>query len=167
MNDTICDPVVQMGTTQIIGETYVFEGRQVNQYLSIPYAEPPIGQLRFQKTVPLERYPDVINAIDVPPACMQYTEYPFPWYINSTHKSEDCLYLNIWTPADASPQNRKAVMFWVHGGGYRYGSIRDKLYSGIALAALGDIIVVTVNFRVGVFAFLTSYTDDAPGNGGK
>ncbi|GBM77079.1 Acetylcholinesterase-1 [Araneus ventricosus] len=161
-----CEPVIQIGKSKLIGQSVRLKEREVNQFLSVPYAQPPIGQLRFKKPEPILNYPKELHAFNLPPACHQYTESPFPWYANSTHKSEDCLYLNIWTPSDASPANRKAVLYWIFGGGFRYGSIRLPVYSGTPLAALGDIIVVTVNYRVGPFGFLTSSTHDAPGNVG-
>ncbi|GFU18170.1 acetylcholinesterase [Nephila pilipes] len=162
-----CEPVVEIGESQIFGKTVDYLKSKVNQYLSIPYAQPPVGELRFQPTVPIGQLPRKLNAFDEPPACPQYTDRPFPWYVNSSKKSEDCLYLNIWTPPGASPKKKKAVMYWVHGGGYRYGSMRTELYNGTFLSALGDIIVVTVNYRVGPFGFLASGTNDAPGNAGK
>ncbi|GFW04178.1 acetylcholinesterase-1 [Trichonephila clavipes] len=166
-HDVNCEPVVKIGGSQIFGKTVDFQNFKVNQYLGIPYAQPPVGELRFMPTVPIDEHPRTLNAFYEPPACPQYTENPFPWYVNSSEKNEDCLYLNIWTPSGASPKNRKAVMYWIHGGGYRYGSMRSKLYNGTALTALGDIIVVTVNYRLGPFGFLISGTEDAPGNAGK
>ncbi|GBM77076.1 Acetylcholinesterase-1 [Araneus ventricosus] len=155
-----------MSNSKIIGQNVRLKEREVNQFLSVPYAQPPIGKLRFKKPEPIQNYPKEIYAFNLPPACHQYSGNTFSWFINSTYKSEDCLYLNIWTPSDASPANRKAVLYWIHGGGFKYGSIQLPLYSGIPLAALGDIIVVTVNYRVGPFGFLTSGTRDAPGNVG-
>ncbi|GIY83413.1 acetylcholinesterase-1, partial [Caerostris darwini] len=161
-----CDPIIRIGKKhQIIGQSVLFMNTEINEYLGIPYAKPPIGDLRFKKTKPLRPCPEVVNAKRLPPACPQYSEDPYPWYVNSSYQSEDCLYLNIWTPADASPENRKAVMYWIHGGAYKYGSI-SELYSGVPLAAFGNIIVVTVNYRLGPLGFLSLGTKDAPGNAG-
>ncbi|KAG8195660.1 hypothetical protein JTE90_003805 [Oedothorax gibbosus] len=93
------------------------------------------------------------------------SNYPFPSYDCGT-KSEDCLYLNIWTPDTANSGNMKAVIYWIHGGGFRFGGIQEPRYFGAALAALGEVVVVTVNYHLGSFGFLTSGTDDAPGNVG-
>ncbi|GFT29192.1 acetylcholinesterase-1 [Nephila pilipes] len=166
MHSLNCEPIVEINNNQISGQNVKFQNFGVHQYLGIPYAQPPVGPLRFMPTVPLLQQPRMLKAIVPPPACMQYTERPFPWYVNSSEKSEDCLYLNIWTPSDASPENKKAVMYWIPGGGFRHGSIRSELYNGTALSALGDVIVVTVNYRLGPFGFLFSGTDDAPGNAG-
>lgn len=161
-------PTIQINDGQIIGQKISLSGHEVNQYLGVPYAQPPIGPLRFKKPLPFQNYTPAFQANTNPPACPQYATLPsFPWYVSSNHKSEDCLYLNIWTPADASPTNKKAVLYWIHGGGFRLGSIRAKPYSGTALSAMGDIIVVTVNYRLGAFGFLTSGTEDAPPNVGK
>ncbi|GIX69488.1 para-nitrobenzyl esterase [Caerostris extrusa] len=112
----------------------------------------PLAIYALKKTKPLRPCPEVINATCLPPTCPQYSSSLYPWYVNTSYQSEDCLYLNIWTPADASPENRKAVMYWIHGGAYKYGSI-SELYSGVPLAVFGNIIVVTVNYRLGPFDF--------------
>ncbi|GBN88878.1 Acetylcholinesterase-1, partial [Araneus ventricosus] len=166
VNDSICVPFVTLKKRQISGRTIKFGGYEVNEYLGIRYAQPPVGPLRFQKTQELCEVPGKFEAVNMPPACHQYTEYPYPWYVNGSYRSEDCLFLNIWTPVDASLSNQKAVLFWLHGGGFKLGSIQDRLYCGVALAAIGDIIVVTVNYRLGAFGFLTTDTDEAPGNAG-
>ncbi|GBM95017.1 Acetylcholinesterase-1 [Araneus ventricosus] len=160
------DPVVQMENTTIRGKEITFEGNTVYQYLGIPYAEPPVGDLRFKKPEPLGRFPDQFDAMYPAPACRQYTETPFPWYFNDPYKSEDCLYLNTWAPADASPGNPKPVMVFMHSGNWKFGSSSIDYYSGVPLAALNGIVVVTFNYRLGVFGFLSSNTDDAPGNAG-
>ncbi|KAF8770257.1 Acetylcholinesterase like protein [Argiope bruennichi] len=161
------DPLVQVEDSQIWGEEITFEDNSVHQYLGIPYAEPPVGDRRFMKTEPLASLPKQYKAVYEPPACRQYTETPFPWYFNDVYKSENCLYLNIWTPADACPENPKPVMVWVHSGNHKFGSSSLDHYSGKVLSALGDIVLVTLNYRLGVFGFLSSDTDDAPGNAGQ
>ncbi|GFT04602.1 acetylcholinesterase-1 [Nephila pilipes] len=137
----------------------------VQTYLGIPYAKPPIGDLRFRKTVPVDSWTETLEANRMPPACIQYATYPFPWYDPEPNKSEDCLYLNIWTPIDATAGSKKAVMFWIYGGG-PYGSNKKPEYDGRVLAGLGDVIIVSPNFRVGLLGFLTSATEDLPGNFG-
>ncbi|GFY49487.1 acetylcholinesterase-1 [Trichonephila inaurata madagascariensis] len=97
-------PVAEIGNSQIVGSKVVANGKPVNQFLSIPYAQPPTGNLRFKKPVPLQSLPSMYRAINTPSACWQHSEYPFPWYDSSPGKNEDCLYLNIWTPDGSSPQ---------------------------------------------------------------
>ncbi|CAL1262222.1 unnamed protein product [Larinioides sclopetarius] len=161
-----CEPVVDVGKTQIVGRS-VYSGKSiVNQFLAVPYAEPPIGQLRFKKPVARKVLPSLYYALNNPPVCWQKSMYPFPWYDPSPLKDENCLYLNIWSPENASPTNKKAVIYFIHGGGFRFGSIMQKAYFGAPLAAHGDLIVVTVNYRLGAFGFLTADTEDAPGNVG-
>ncbi|VDK50583.1 unnamed protein product [Cylicostephanus goldi] len=82
---------------------------------------------------------------------------------HNTPVSEDCLYLNIWTPAEAY---NLTVMVWLFGGGYYSGSPSLILYDGKALALLGNVIVVNVNYRVGPFGYLFMDDDAAPGNVG-
>ncbi|XP_055951427.1 acetylcholinesterase-like [Argiope bruennichi] len=155
-----------MGDSLVIGETIQFGENNVNQYLAIPHAEPPVGNLRFKPTVPLKGFPQILQAKYMPPACHQYTDMPFPWYFNDPIKSENCLYLNIWTPADASPQNPKPVLFWIPSGQFRFGSTTLSFYSGLVLSSEGNVIVVTIGYRLGSFGFLYTSTDDAPGNAG-
>ncbi|KAG8195662.1 hypothetical protein JTE90_003807 [Oedothorax gibbosus] len=161
----VSPPTAQLNNSRFIGQTVVFAGIPVQQFVGIRFAEPPVGKLRFQKPVPIKSYPAEVKATTFPKACLQYSIYPFPWYIaERDRKSEDCLFMNIWVPTGASPSNKKAVMYWIYGGGHRYGSMADPLYNGTKLAALGDIIVVTVNYRLNYFGFVTSNTSDAPGN---
>lgn len=160
-------PAVQISNSRIVGQRVKFLGHEVNQFLGVPYAQPPLGHLRFQKPVPIQNYTRVYRAVRNPPSCLQYATSKFPWYIDSEEKSEDCLYMNIWAPADASPQNPKAVLYFMYGGGHRYGGINAGVYNGVPLSSLGDIIVVTVNYRLGYFGFLTSNSTEAPGNAGE
>ncbi|CAL1278834.1 unnamed protein product [Larinioides sclopetarius] len=97
---------------------------------------------------------------------MQHTEGPFPWYDDTSGKSEDCLYLNIFTPFYATNKSRLAVIFWIYGGGFTLGSNRMDVYDARPLAERESVVVVTVNYRLGLFGFLTSNTNDAPGNMG-
>ncbi|GIX69490.1 acetylcholinesterase-1 [Caerostris extrusa] len=159
-----CQNSVNIGNSQIVGHTVYTNGNPVVQFLGIPYAEPPTGPLRFKKPVPRKIFTKIYFAINHPPSCWQASEYPFPSYDSHQRNSEDCLYLNIWKPVDASQSNKKAVIYYIHGGGFRFGSISQMVYNGAPLAAHGDVIVVTVNFRLGAFGFLTSGTEDAPGN---
>ncbi|GBM20686.1 Acetylcholinesterase-1 [Araneus ventricosus] len=138
----------------------------VEIFLGIPFAEPPIGNLRFQKPKPVKPWTETLVATRMPPACVQYTTYPFPWADHLPGKSEDCLYLNIYAPVDARNGSNLAVLFWIYGGGFTFGSNRMDLYDASALAIHGNVIVVTINYRLGLFGFLTSNTKDAPGNVG-
>ncbi|CAL1291542.1 unnamed protein product [Larinioides sclopetarius] len=141
---------------------------QVKQFLGVPFANPPLEDLRFLKPEAIEAWSEPIECKIRPKACVQYTEAPYPWRMNpdDPNISEDCLYLNIWVPKDASPQNKKSVFFWIHGGGFFMGSIRQEIYEGQVMAALGDVIVVTTNYRLGSLGFWSNGRNTAPGNVG-
>ncbi|GBM49435.1 Acetylcholinesterase-1 [Araneus ventricosus] len=138
----------------------------VEVFLGIPFAEPPVGNLRFQKPKPVKPWTETLEATEMAPACIQYTPYPFPWADNLPGQSEDCLYLNIYAPTEAKNGSDLAVLFWIFGGGFTFGSNRMDSYDASALAVQGNVIVVTINYRLGVFGFVTSNTEDAPGNVG-
>ncbi|CAL1265365.1 unnamed protein product [Larinioides sclopetarius] len=136
----------------------------VEVFLGIPFAEPPTGNLRFRKPKPVKPWAETLVATKMPPACIQYTAYPFPWVDALPGKVEDCLYLNIYAPNDAQNGSALAVLFWIFGGGFTFGSNRMEVYDASALAANGNAIVVTINYRLGAFGYVTANTEDAPGN---
>ncbi|GFS65007.1 acetylcholinesterase-1 [Nephila pilipes] len=144
----------------------LIESQPVQVFFGIPFAKPPIGALRFKKPIPVEPWSKILQADQQPPACIQYTEYSFPWYDSQPGKSEDCLYLNIYAPYQARKGSNLAVLFWIFGGGFTFGSNRMDVYDARALVQGGNVIVVTINYRLGLFGFLTSGTDEAPGNVG-
>jgi para-nitrobenzyl esterase len=120
-------------------------------FKGIPYALPPVGQARWKSPGPMPRWAEVRKATEFGPACYQptstvqtvYTRGPLPM-------SEDCLTLNIWTPADA---RNAPVFLWIYGGALTSGASREPLYDGARLAARG-IVVVSINYRLGVFGWL-------------
>ncbi|UYV79969.1 BCHE [Cordylochernes scorpioides] len=143
----------------------------VEQYLGIPYAEPPIGDLRFQKPQRSKKFPSELPAFNYSKICYQHHSIVEDYIKDNNgvyeeaEESEDCLYLNIWTP-ESSRKQKKAVMFWIHGGGFIYGSGNSPLYNGSMLSALGDVVVVTFNYRLGIMGFFTSGNKIVPGNMG-
>ncbi|XP_076466623.1 carboxylesterase 1E-like [Babylonia areolata] len=126
----------------------------VSAFLGIPYATPPVGQLRFQKTVPLNYLPTVVNATTYKPECFST--------IPNERQSEDCLYLNVWLPAEATPP--LSVMVWIHGGGFVMGNSSSP--PGMALAAEQQVIVVSMNYRLAALGFLSTGDAESPGNYG-
>ncbi|MEJ0026868.1 MAG: carboxylesterase family protein [Rhizomicrobium sp.] len=128
---------------RIEGALHVFKG--------IPFALPPVGSLRWKPPAPMERWNGVRSATAYGPECVQpqsalstiYTEDPAPM-------SEDCLTLNIWAPADA---RNAPVFFWIYGGALWGGASRQVMYDGARLAARG-VVVVTINYRLGVLGWL-------------
>jgi carboxylesterase type B len=154
--------------SQLIGYELEIFNNKIGIFLGIPYAKPPIGDLRFKKPVPIASWLHVYNATNLPPPCLNYNNgspEEMPW--NSLKEtSEDCLYLNIWTPSLSGDSNGNpfSVMVWIYGGGFQTGSIDLDLYDGQALSAIGNVVVVTLNYRVGVLGLFYSGTEDAPGN---
>lgn len=125
-------------------------------FKGIPFAAPPVGNLRWKAPQAANVWTGVRSADSFAPSCMQ-TEQPSirSWteeFLAFPPFSEDCLYLNIWTPAQ-SASAKLPVMVWLHGGMFTQGGANLPMYSGNGLAAKG-VIVVTVNYRLGVFGFL-------------
>ena len=120
-------------------------GRDANitAFKDIPYAEPPVNSLRWAPPVAPHNWSGVRNADKFSDACAQvFPNGDFP-------KTEDCLYLNIWSPAKSSKESLP-VMVWIHGGGFRVGASREALYDGEEIARKG-VVVVTLNYRLGIF----------------
>lgn len=130
-----------MGTTT--GDVAVFKG--------IPYAEAPIGDLRWKPPVPAAPFETVFAASDFGPACIQPRPREGSIYANPPETvSEDCLTLNIWAPEDAATA---PVMVWIHGGSLTAGYSGEPLYDGTALAQAG-VVLVSINYRLGVLGYL-------------
>lgn len=118
-------------------------------YRGIPFAAPPIGRLRWRAPQPPLAWSGVRKADQFAPSCMQ--ERPW-WTGGNTQVSEDCLYLNIWTPAK-SPDAALPVMVWIYGGGFSSGSASMPIFNGEHLARHG-VLVVSIAYRVGPMGFL-------------
>jgi para-nitrobenzyl esterase len=117
-------------------------------FLGVPYAAPPVGPLRWRPPQPVQRWHGVRDALAFGP---DFAQAPNP-KLRAPRQDEDCLYLNIWTPVvDAAA--RLPVMVWLHGGGFTSGSGSDQRCDGAKLAAEGAV-VVTLNYRSGLFGFL-------------
>jgi para-nitrobenzyl esterase len=125
----------------------------VRVYRGVPFAAPPVGDLRWKAPQPAAKWQGVRKAAEFSNACWQ-TPYPAAAAIYQAMLpglSEDCLYLNVWTPAK-SAKDRLPVMVWIHGGGFTRGFGGTSSYNGEALARKGAIIV-TINYRLGIFGF--------------
>ena len=133
-------------------ESGAIEGSAENgviAYKGVPFAAPPLGELRWREPQPAASWKGTRKASSFAPACMQ-EGVSMPGE-KPPAVSEDCLYLNIWTPARAD--GHLPVMMWIHGGGYTNGSASMPLYWGDRLAQRG-VIVVTVAYRLGPLGFL-------------
>ncbi|KAK1162112.1 carboxylesterase 5A-like [Acipenser oxyrinchus oxyrinchus] len=169
----VADPVVSTGYGSLKGKLSSVKGtdRVVHEYLGIPFAKPPLGSLRFSAPQPSEPWDGIRDATNQPAMClqdMQYTaqlmedlmlEFPVP------ATSEDCLYLNIYTPGEAATKEaRLPVMVWIHGGGLMIGAASQ--YDGSALAAYENVVVVVIQYRLGILGFLSTGDEHARGNWG-
>jgi para-nitrobenzyl esterase len=115
-------------------------------YKGIPFAAPPVGDLRWRAPQPAAKWQGVRKADQFAPGCMQSMGGPPP-----SGLSEDCLYLNVWTPAK-SPQDRVPVLVWIYGGGFNGGATSIPVYSGEKLAKRG-VVLVSIAYRVGILGF--------------
>ncbi|PQJ34357.1 carboxylesterase [Salinibacter sp. 10B] len=123
----------------------------VHAFKGIPYAKPPIGERRWRPPQPVESWSGVRSATRFGPRCMQTRPYG-DMIFRSAGMSEDCLYLNVWTPADA-PTGSLPVLVYFYGGGFIAGDGSEPRYDGASMAR-EDIVVVTLNYRLGVFGFM-------------
>ncbi|HTV05105.1 MAG TPA: carboxylesterase family protein [Acidobacteriaceae bacterium] len=125
--------------------------RQVREFEGIPFAAPPVGDLRWQPPQPAAKWKGVRDATRFGPRCMQahiYRDMRF----RDPGPSEDCLSLNVWTPSDAKKGNLP-VMVWIFGGGYKAGGTSEPRQDGQFLAHR-NVVVVSMNYRLGIFGFL-------------
>nr|AAH57187.1 Es31 protein [Mus musculus]AAH57188.1 Es31 protein [Mus musculus] len=144
--------------------------RMVNVFLGIPFAQAPLGPLRFSAPLPPQPWEGVRDASINPPMCLQDVERMSNsrFTLNEKMKifpiSEDCLTLNIYSPTEITAGDKRPVMVWIHGGSLLVGS--STSHDGSALAAYGDVVVVTVQYRLGIFGFLSTGDKHMPGNRG-
>ena len=138
------------------GKVKGYQQRGLCVFKGIPYAAPPIGERRWLPPAPVEPWSGVRPAQSSATIAPQNIAEGGLLNLNQAPEaepqSEDCLYLNIWTPAldDA----RRPVLFWIHGGGFTGGSGSSVAYKGSRLSARGDVVVVTTNYRLGALGFL-------------
>lgn len=134
-------------------------GRQVFAFLGVPFAEPPVGEFRFQEAQPVSNWSGIKTAYVFGPKCIQFTYYnmrPDP-----VIGEEDCLYLNIFTPV-ISNSSKLDVIFYIHGGGFMYGS--GDMVTPDHILDRADVVFVSVNYRLGPFGFMTTEDGVIPGN---
>ncbi|HEY1900001.1 MAG TPA: carboxylesterase family protein [Steroidobacteraceae bacterium] len=116
-------------------------------FLGVPYARPPVGELRWRVPQPLPPWSGTRDALQFGAQCMQAQRAGAP-----VPMSEDCLFLNVWAPAIPRPRHLP-VLVWVHGGAFKVGSAGQPVYDGASLARQG-MVVVSLNYRLGKFGFL-------------
>lgn len=132
----------------------------LREFKGIPYAQPPVGDLRWKLPKPVTPWKDVRDASKYGSACPQVSRYG----LTEASNDEDCLTLNITAPYGGKPARRKPVFVWIHGGAFVGGS--SALYPLGNLAKSGDMVVVSLNYRLGVFGFMAHPGFDKDYNGG-
>nr|XP_051686083.1 cocaine esterase isoform X6 [Oryctolagus cuniculus] len=166
-------PIRNTHTGQVRGSLIHVEGTDagVHTFLGIPFAKPPLGPLRFAPPEPAEAWSGVRDRTSHPAMCLQdiaamntqalkLVNLTLP----SIPVSEDCLYLNIYSPARAREGSDLPVMVWIHGGSLVIGLA--SMYDGSALVAFEDVVVVTIQYRLGVLGFFSTGDQHAAGNWG-
>lgn len=165
-------PTVTTNYGKLIGKRLNVKGtnQAVDGYFGIPFAKPPIGPLRFSPPKPAEPWDTIRDATAYPPMCVQNVNMSIKLqevlHIGMpklTH-SEDCLYLNIYTPATTGQKARLPVMVWIHGGALVCEGA--SMYDGSALSAYENVVVVAVQYRLGILGFFSTGDEHAPGNWG-
>ncbi len=125
----------------------------VARFAGLPFAAPPVGELRFRPPQPVEAWDGVREALEFAPICPQNPSMMDALFGGEAEVwDEDCLYLNVWTD-DVRPTELRPVMVWIHGGGFEMGSGSSPLYHGEAFARSG-VVLVTLNYRLGALGFL-------------
>ncbi|XP_041355817.1 cholinesterase 1-like [Gigantopelta aegis] len=167
------NPVVQTTLGPVTGLETSLLNKRLDVFYGIPYAKPPIGNLRFKRPESPEPWNETRATQTLPNCCHQTIDISFDrsvgvemWNPN-TPMSEDCLYLNVWQPKPDSSSEKLAVMVWIYGGTYSFGSITLDVYNGKYLAIRNNVVVVSMNYRIGVLGFLYLGNErTAPGNMG-
>jgi para-nitrobenzyl esterase len=140
--------IVQTAEGKVRG---IDSGSGLRTFLGIPFAKPPVGDLRWKEPQPVEPWKDVRAAEAFGPRCMQ-AEGGSDMVSRAAAISEDCLYLNVWTTA-TSADTKLPVLVYIYGGGFQGGDASEHRYDGTVFAK-HDIVAVTINYRLGVFGFL-------------
>ncbi|XP_027261563.1 liver carboxylesterase-like isoform X1 [Cricetulus griseus] len=165
-------PIRNTHTGQVRGSLVHVKDRDVgvHTFLGIPFAKPPVGSLRFAPPEPPEPWSGVRDGTSYPAMCLQSDimtiggAKEMNLLMHPVSMSEDCLYLNIYTPAHAHEGSNLPVMVWIHGGGLVIGMA--SMTDGSILAATEDIVMVAIQYRLGILGFFSTGDEHARGNWG-
>ena len=142
----VAKPIVDIKSGKIHGYS---EGN-IQIFKGIPYAEPPVGDLRFKPSVPKKTWKNTLDCTQFGPIAPQRTDAFLGALKDSPQSEADCLNLNVWTPG--TDDKNRPVLFWIHGGGFSFGS--GSSTDGSVMADKCDVVVVSINYRVGILGFL-------------
>ena len=136
----------------------------VRSFKGIPFAQPPVGDLRWREPQPVKNWTGARNADQFGPRCMQRTSPGADYWFRSNGMSEDCLYLNVWTSAKSGSE-RLPVLVYIFGGGFQNGDGSEPRYDGESMARRG-MVAVSVNYRTNIFGFFVhpELTKESPHN---
>ena len=158
------NPVVDTSDGPLAGR---FSEDGIAEYFGIPYAAPPVGALRWRAPQPVDSWTEVRQATSfgkISPQIVAMGASLVPG--DDTDADEDCLTLNVWAPS-ADEGERRPVLVWIHGGAFIGGAGSSQLYRGNHLVARGDVVVVTINYRLGALGFLAHPALDDDGYAGN
>ncbi len=128
---------------------------KVKAFLGLPYAAPPVGEMRWKAPKPPDSWKGVRDATQYGARCMSAQASPDMVFLDKGGPSEDCLYMNVYAPAGTTENSKLPVMFWIHGGGYFAGAGGEPRHNGDFLPLKG-VVLITFNYRLGVFGFLAT-----------
>jgi para-nitrobenzyl esterase len=143
---------VKAGQGKVHGKT-INDGK-VKAFLGLPYAAPPVGDLRWKAPEPPAKWKGERDASKFGAHCAQNKVFE-DMVFQDGENSEDCLFLNVYAPAEATDKSKLPVMFWIHGGGFSSGASSEPRHNGDFLPLKG-VVLVTINYRLGVFGFLAT-----------
>ena len=132
----------------------------VVSFQSVPFGKPPVGDLRWTMPQAPEPWTDTLPCNKDPPKCIQ------PTNIREAQSTEDCLYLNVFTPVSCNETNECATLAWIHGGSFFTGYAGSESFNGTYMAELTGVIVVSINYRLGAIGFLWNPELELYGNYG-
>ncbi|XP_023236332.1 cholinesterase-like [Centruroides sculpturatus] len=164
--DYNCDIIVQTSSGKIRGKKINVLNNDLYAFFGIPYALPPIGELRFRKPQPISAWNGILNATTMSPICTQDPIFPiFEWVPDKRrYMREDCLYLNVLVPVYKTEDKPFSTMVWIHRGAFNTGTANMDAHYGRFLSSIGNVIVISLNYRLGIFGFLNLGNAQTTGN---